>query len=75
MFWSTADDASGYEILYLPFTPTLESDISNLGFIDMQQNQSLAGELEAPAYYQVAVRAYNCTGYSDISNVGVIWLE
>ncbi|WP_176329770.1 trypsin-like serine protease [Thioflexithrix psekupsensis] len=72
LLWTAPKFAEGYTLFYLPFN---YRDLSELNSLDLGQQIFLKGHLEQPQNYYVAIQAYNCSGESRLSNVGLLWFS
>jgi hypothetical protein len=62
--WTRVDDANGYTLFYAPYP-----NADYIRQINMLCNTALSAVLNTGSAWYVAVKAYNCAGFSDYSNI------
>jgi len=67
--WTSVPSATGYTLFYAPYP-----DASSIGQIDMGTQTSLSFDASGLAFY-VAFQAYNSSGSSGYSNVGLLTIN
>ena len=71
--WGHDPYANGYTFFYVPYSnPIGPVTLDNITSISMGFQTSIEGELDSGLKLYTAVQAYNCSGDSDYSNLGVV---
>lgn len=74
--WSTVTYANKFTLYYAPYSnPISDVTLKNIMSMDMGVNTGLAVTLPSGAHYYTAVKASNCSGGSDYSNLGVVEIK
>jgi hypothetical protein len=71
--WTTVAEAQGYIFSYAPYSNPMSEEILNqITALDLGTETTIAGDLASGTALYVAVQAYNCSGISLYSNLGVV---
>lgn len=71
--WTTVAEAQGYTFSYAPYSnPISEVTLDNITSLDLGTQTTIAGELASGTTLYLAVQAYNCSGISPYSNLGIV---
>jgi WD40 repeat protein len=71
--WEPMDKIDSYVFYFAPYSnPVSDYTINNIQSVDIGKTTSLSGELPPGLEVFVAIRAKNCSGEGDFSNVGVL---
>ncbi|MBF0243553.1 MAG: DUF1566 domain-containing protein [Desulfamplus sp.] len=75
--WTAPEGATGYILLYAPYTGEAPENVNPATFesADLGAINQLSAPLFEGAAYYVAVKAYNQSGNSDLSNIVLIIIE
>jgi len=69
--WTTG--AQGYIFSYAPYSdPISEVTLNHITALDLGTQTTIAGDLASGTALYVAVQAYNCSGTSPYSNLGIV---
>ena len=73
--WNPVANAEQYILYYAPYSnPITDVTLKNIYSIDLGHELSISKTLPANTNLYVAVTAKNCSGESDYSNIGTIWI-
>jgi hypothetical protein len=71
--WTTVAEAQGYTFSYAPYSdPISDVTVNHIEVLDLGAQTTIAGDLASGTALYVAVQAYNCSGTSLYSNLGVV---
>ncbi|HAI69259.1 MAG TPA: hypothetical protein DCM38_07475 [Gammaproteobacteria bacterium] len=71
--WTSDPFAREYLFFFAPYSnPIGAKTYNNLMMFNMEHQTSIEGNLQAGSHFYVAAQSSNCSGSSDLSNIGVV---